>query len=280
MRRRFLALAIAVALSLPVLPAQAQEAHPLAVVLVGGYGSDFDEASGHFSALRAAILERSPDAVVVQYSYAGTSFDGCSAFPSPYARADTAQDIETSKQILRDTVAGLESDCDVARVAIVGHSLGGLIAFQTADGTSLPKVSDVVTVDSPLGGVPQRLVETCISIGFCVDGAVADYLATLYPRSAAIAQDNAAHVAALSDAGIHVSAWGNANDCFYDVALCASFARAVFGALDARDTQWLGMPDSVHKDYPVVRGLAGIGASHTAVLAQAAHELAIALIPE
>ena len=197
MRRRLLALAMAVALSLPVLPAQAQEAHPLAVVLVGGYGSDFDEASGQFSALRAAILDRSPDAVVVQYSYAGTSFDGCSASPTPYARAATAQDVETSKQILRDTVAGLESDCDVVRVAIVGHSLGGLIAFQTADGTSLPKVSDVVTVDSPLGGVPQRLVETCISLGFCVDGAVADYLATLYPRSAAIAQDNAAHVAAL-----------------------------------------------------------------------------------
>lgn len=280
MRRLALALAATAALALPVLPAHAQEAHPLAVVFVGGYGSDFDEAASQFSALRRAVLERRPDALVVQYSYTGTTFDGCNASPSNYARVDTGQDVEVSKQTLRDTIAGLESGCDVARVAIVGHSLGGLIAFQTVDGKSPPNVSDVVTIDSPLGGVPQRLVEACINFGFCVDGAVADYLAALYPRSATLAQDNTAHAAALADAGVRVSAWGNVNDCFYDVALCASFARALLGTLDARETQWLGMPDTVRKSYPVLRGLTGIGASHRAVLEQAADELASALIPE
>jgi pimeloyl-ACP methyl ester carboxylesterase len=251
----------------------------LAVVLVGGYGTDLDGAMGQFAALRSALEERDPDALVVQFSYTGTTFEGCDATPSAYARSDTAQDIELSKRILLETLSALEEGCDVQRVAIVGHSLGGLIAFQALDGESVAGISDLVTVDSPLGGVPQRLVETCIDFGYCAEGAVADYLAALYPQAPGIALDNTAHADALAAAGIRVSAWGNESDCFYNVSLCAAFARALLGLIDARETQWLGMPRVVRKDFPVARGLANIGASHTAVLTRSAAELAAELLP-
>jgi pimeloyl-ACP methyl ester carboxylesterase len=242
-----------VALFIGVAPVSAQEsstpeAKPLGVILVGGYGANLEEATYQFSALRSALLERSPSAVVVQYSYLGTSFDGCAASPTPYTRSDSAQDVELSKQVLRETLRALHEACDVERVVVVGHSLGGLIAFEALDRDAAFGVTDLVTVDSPLGGVPLRLVQTCIDVGFCADGAVAEYLAVRY--SGSDASTIAEHAEALSRAGVRVSAWGNESDCFYNVGLCASFARAFVGGIDARETQWLGMPVIVRKDFP------------------------------
>ncbi len=247
-------------------PVHAQE---VAVVLVGGYGADLDEASAHFAHLRAALASRSPTAVIIQYSYTGMSFAGCEAAPGAYSRADTAQDIAVSKRILHETVVGLQAACPVQRIAVVGHSLGGLVAFEALAEGAAPGVSDLITVDSPMGGVPEQLVETCIRMGFCAAGAAAAYLAELYPRVPRIEVDNAARAAMLAESGIAVSAWGNEGDCFYNVGLCTSLARAVFGSLDARETQWLGMPNVVRKRYPVTRGLVGIGPSHTAVFLHA-----------
>lgn len=250
----------------------------LAVVLVGGYGSDLAYTIGLFSALRTALSDRDPDVLVVHYSYTGTSFSGCTATPSPYGPFDTAQDIELSKSVLRETLAALHAACDVERIAIVGHSLGGLIAFETAAELTEPAISDLVTVDSPLGGVPDRVIQTCIGIGYCTDGAVANYLADLYANAPAVEQTNTERAAELESAGTRVSAWGNQSDCFYNPSLCTSFARVLVGPVDGRETQWLGIPRWVRKDYPVTRSLANIGSSHTAVLIRSANDLADELL--
>jgi pimeloyl-ACP methyl ester carboxylesterase len=283
-RARAIGLALALAVSLVAAPASAEDeagvgVRPLAIVLVGGYGTDLALATAQFGPLRAALTERSPSALVTQFSYTATSFAGCEATPSAYTRQDTAQDIEESKRVLRETLAALQEACGVERVVIIGHSLGGLVAFEALDGLSVPGISDLVTIDSPLGGVPDRLVQTCIDVGFCTEGAVAEYLAQLYPRLPGIAFDNMARVDALAEAGIRVSAWGNESDCFYNVGLCVAFARALMGGIDARETQWLGIPRTVRKDFPVTRSLAGISASHTAVLTRSAAELALDLLP-
>jgi pimeloyl-ACP methyl ester carboxylesterase len=250
----------------------------VAVVLVGGYGSDLAFSIGQFSALRQALSDRDPDVLLVHYSYTGTSFSGCTATPSPYGPADTAQDIEVSKALLRETLAALHAACDLERIAIVGHSLGGLIAFEAAEGLPEPAISDLVTVDSPLGGVPERIIQTCIGIGYCTDGSVVNYLADLYANAPAVEHTNAARAAELASAGTRVSAWGNQSDCFYNLSLCTSVARVLVGAADGRETQWLGIPRWVRKDYPVIRSLSSIGSSHTAILVGSANELAEELL--
>lgn len=250
---------------------------PLAVVLIGGYGTSLSTATAQFAPLRAAIAERTPSAFVVQYSYTGVRFAGCNASPLPYSALNTAQDLTVSESTLRDVIATLEDACHVDQIAILGHSLGGLIAFSALDSVSVPDGSRLIMVDSPLGGAPERLVQTCVTIGYCPEGIVADQLAALYAK--APEAENAAHADGLARSGIQVSAWGNTNDCFYDVVLCAPIARSLVGAVDARDSQWLGIPSAVRKSYPVTRSLAGIGLSHTTILETAASELAAELVP-
>lgn len=250
---------------------------PLAIVLIGGLGTDLSSATAQFSSVRAALAERSPSALVVQYSYNGVRFAGCSANPLPYSALDTARDLQASVGTLRDLVTTLEGACHVEHVAILGHSLGGLIAFSALDGVSVPDASRLIMVDSPLGGVPERLVQTCVAIGYCPDGLVADQLAALYLDSPVEA--NGSRAANLARSGVQVSAWGNTNDCFYDVVLCAPIARSLVGGVDARESQWLGIPSVVRKSYTVAKSLAGIGPSHTTILEEAAGELAAALVP-
>jgi pimeloyl-ACP methyl ester carboxylesterase len=252
---------------------------PLAVVFLAGYGSDLETAEIVSSPLQAALAARNPNVAFVTYSYTGTNFTGCAATPSPYRPSDTAQDIEVSKRILRETLTALEQTCDVARIAVVGHSLGGLIALQALGEQSEPAVSDLITVDSPLGGVPLPLIRTCIDSGFCADGPVVSYLAGLYAASAGTAEDNAARAATLASAATRVTAWGNQSDCYYRVALCSAFVPRLLVALDARETQWAGIPRTNRKDYPFPAYIWNIPASHTAVLLNSALEMAADLLP-
>src|SRR5438876_8277261 len=128
-------------------PAHAQDtARPFAVVLVGGYGTDLGLASAQFAAVRSALSDRAPDALLVQYSYTGTTFSGCQAQPSDYARSDTGQGLAVSVRVLRETLVALQSACHVDRVAIVGHSLGGLIAFDALLDPPVPNITDLVTL--------------------------------------------------------------------------------------------------------------------------------------
>ena len=275
-----LALVLAVAVLAGARAARAQEElRPVAVVLLGGYGADLDEATAQFAELRGAIAARVPGAVLVQYSFLGTGFDGCTAVPASYMRADTAQPIELSKRVLAETLAALDEACPTERVVLVGHSLGGLIAFDLVADGPVPRVTDLFMVDSPLGGVPDRLVRVCIDTGFCAEGAVAEHLVALNARALRLEADNAARAAALAATGVQVSAWGNDQDCFYNLALCSPFTRLLVGSVDARETQWLGIPNTVRKSFSMPRGLDSIGPSHTAVLRQAAGELAAAIAP-
>jgi pimeloyl-ACP methyl ester carboxylesterase len=251
---------------------------PIAFVFVAGYGSDLASADVVFSPLQAALAARNPNVSFVHYSYTGTTFSGCDATPSAYRPADTAQDIEVSKRILHETLVALRAACDVERIEIVGHSLGGLIALQTLSEQSVPGVTDLLMVDSPLGGVPLPIIRTCIDSGFCPEGPVAEYLAGRYANWAATAVDNTARAATLAGA-TRVSAWGNQSDCFYNVALCSVLVRRLLATYDARETQWLGMPGAVRKDYPFAAYLWNIPASHLAVLLNSGKEMAADLLP-
>jgi pimeloyl-ACP methyl ester carboxylesterase len=261
-------------------PASAQEtAHPTVFVFIAGYGTNLATASRLFAPLQSALAARNANVSFVRYSYTGTTFDGCAATPSAYRPYDTAQDIEVSKRILRESLSALQDACEVDRIVIVGHSLGGLIGFQALGEQPEPRVSDVVTVDSPLGGVPLPLIRACIDAGLCTDGPVVAHMADLYTAWEGTATDNAARAAALAAVATRVTAWGNPSDCYYDVALCNSFSRTLLAGYDARQTQWLGIARTFYKDYRFAAYVWNIPASHTAVLLHSATEIAADLLP-
>ena len=50
-----------------------------------------------------------------------------------------------------------------------------MIAFHALADNPMSEVSDIVTIDSPLGGAPESSVAACVDAGLCVDGPVAGY---------------------------------------------------------------------------------------------------------
>jgi pimeloyl-ACP methyl ester carboxylesterase len=269
-------------------PAAAQEAHTLelgaqsvAVVFVGGYGSSLASATADFVPIKAALAARVGRISFVQYSYAGWHAQSCGESQPSYGPDDTAQDIELSKRNLLGTLRMLldSSACATNRIVVIGHSLGGLVAFQALADQPIPAVTDIVTIDSPLGGAPPEIIWSCVEWGLCADGPVADYLATLNSAWTQTGLDNTAKAEKLAAAGTRVSAWGNQSDCMYHLAVCAPFTRALFGSFDARETQWLGIPGAIRRDYVSPARLSSLNISHRAVLNAAAADIALDLLP-
>jgi len=73
---------------------------------------------------------------------------------------------------------------------VVGHSLGGLVAFRALSGQPAARVFHVATVDSPLGGAPPAATNICIDAGFCTSGPIVDDLAQLYGDWSRTATEN------------------------------------------------------------------------------------------
>jgi pimeloyl-ACP methyl ester carboxylesterase len=262
----------------PAAAQQAVVASDLTVVFVGGYGANLATATSDFAALRAALAARSSNSTFVQFSYAGLNGQGCAASPAAYGAVDTAQDIEISKRNLMATLQSLRQSCGATHIVVIGHSLGGLVAFQTLADQPLPGVTDLITIDSPLGGAPADEIQSCIDWGLCADGPVASYLAELRNDWTQTSMDNSAKAARLAAAGVRASAWGNPNDCLYNAAACMPFARVLLAGYDSRETQWLGIPRAIRRDYLPANRLSSLLASHHAVLVSGAAEIATDLL--
>ncbi len=261
--------------------AQSTSGQPVIVMFVAGYGSDLSTASVVFTAVQDALLERDPNVSFVQFSYTGSNIQNCDTTPAPYGAADTAQDISISKRVLLDTLQALQAACPNARIAVLGHSLGGLIAFQALSDQPLSSVVDVTTVDSPLGGAPASELNVCVTAGFCAQGPISDNLVQLYTNWSRTSADNTARQAKLQAAQTQVEVWGNHSDCVYNAGLCSTLATGLVGSLggvDATETQWLGVSNAVRKDYAFAPRVWNILASHTAVLENSADDLATDLL--
>jgi pimeloyl-ACP methyl ester carboxylesterase len=241
------------------------------VLFVGGYGTSLASTLQMFRPLRDALEARAAGITFAHYSYAGWNAQTCAALD--YQADDTGQDFETSKRLLLDTIHTLHTQCGAARILVIGHSLGGLIAFHALADNPMAEVSDIVTVDSPLGGAPAAEIAVCIDSGMCVDGPVSDFLSGLHGAWEATGLENAARVTRLAAAGIRVTAWGNQHDCLYAPAVCLPFARALFGAYDVRDTQWLGVDRAMRRDYGPRSTLASLLNSHMILLSRAAADI-------
>ncbi len=276
--RRLVPLMASLVSLLLLLPAEAHTAPasmspPTTVLFVGGYGSSLASATLAFAPLRAALLVHDPSTSVAQFSYQGWNAQTCA--PLDYSNADTGQDLAVSERKLLDTIYLLSSQCGAGagRVVVIGHSLGGLVAFHALSDNPMRQVTDIVTVDSPLGGAPASAVNMCIDTGMCADGPVGGELAGLFGNWDQTARDNAARVSRLANDGIRVTAWGNQDDCLYAPTVCVPFARYVLGSVDVRATQWLGVSNAMRREYAGASTLASVLTSHQAVLSTGANDI-------
>jgi pimeloyl-ACP methyl ester carboxylesterase len=249
------------------------------VVLAAGYGSDLAVAGQQFAPLQAAMLARDARTSFVFFSYLGSNVQGCASTPTAYSATDTAQSLAASTHVMQSLLQTLAAACP-DRIAVVGHSLGGLVAFRTVSDQPTPRVSNVVTVDSPLGGVPASDSNLCIDTGFCAAGPLVDDLSYLFSDWSRTTADNQSRDARIRSTGTQLSAWGNTSDCLYYAQLCTQFLALAGSGADARETQWLGITHPVRRDYPFAPHLWNIPASHTAVLENAASDIAAEVLPQ
>jgi pimeloyl-ACP methyl ester carboxylesterase len=265
--------ALVVLVATPAAPSLA--ASPTTTVLfVGGYGSTFASAAQSFVPLRAALQSRDANLKFALYSYAGWS--GCT--PRDYDDVATGQDFELSKQRLLETINALRNACGAGRVVVIGHSLGGLVAFRALSDNPMAEVTDVVTIDSPLGGAPSDEMQTCVDLGFCVDGPVTGVLAGLHGAWDQTARDNGDRVTRLKAAGTRVTAWGNLSDCLYAPTVCLPLARMLLGVEDVGETQWLGIDRTMRLNFTVRQSFASMLISHQVMLSGAAAQIAADLV--
>jgi len=258
--------------ALTLLPAQPTfAAAPTTILFVGGYGGSLTSAVGDFSALRSALLQHDPELRFAQYSYTGWDADACR--PLDYRDVDTGQDFAVSEQRLLNTILTLRTQCGAQRIVVIGHSLGGLIALHALSDSPMGEVSDIVTIDSPLGGAPAAEIQACIDYGLCVDGPVGSLLSKLNGDWDQTALDNASRVSHLAQLGTRVTAWGNQSDCLYAPVACVPAAKRLLGAYDVRETQWLGVDRAMRRDY-VPSTLASVLHSHDVMLTRAAGDIA------
>lgn len=89
------------------------------------------------------------------YSYLGGRVRGGRWYPNPYGRLDTGRPIQFSVMQLEEMIAEFTRYHPRARFILIGHSLGGRIAFDYVSGFRPGKpgtVKGVITLNSPLAG--------------------------------------------------------------------------------------------------------------------------------
>lgn len=142
-----------------------------------------------FESVQTAITQMVPNAQFVTYSYTGFAGGGKNTKPQPYTCLNThTNPIGVDIQVLDKQIQAILSKQPDAQVYLIGHSLGGVIAYGymaalQAEGIVTPlannTLSGVVTLDSPLGGVSS-------------DPAYRDYETTFFETTCqgySIAQD-------------------------------------------------------------------------------------------
>jgi len=93
----------------------------------------------------------------LMYSYAGGEVRDGRWSPNPYSPVDTGQPIDLSVMHLREMIEEFNRNHPRARFLLVGHSLGGRIAFDYVVKYHLEgpgPVKGVITLNAPLIGTP------------------------------------------------------------------------------------------------------------------------------
>lgn len=217
-----------------------------------------------------------PDAQFLMYSYYGSNSNG---YPAPYQCQDTVvNDAKSDALKLATQLGNYLKDKTNMDVYLIGHSFGGLVAYgylsylftqqvanSSIQGTTGDRIAGIVTLDAPLGGIPNDLylakifteysyIKQCPALRGqsmpSVDELFALYkTAQLAPYggndsiagilfNTNIANEDIAAEAATQ--GIQILSIGNARDYFYNPAACkVLWGHSLIGTHNYLSTQWL-----------------------------------------
>ena len=128
------------------------------------------------------------------YSYNGGETKDGKWCPAAYGASDTSQDLGQSTRRLYDMLSDIDTQNGDTDFYVVGHSQGGLLAFQAIAATTVfqqgSKLKGIVTLDAPLGYLQRRLVRTVavpsqvtLPIGLGWGEPAAHQMATYYDRA-------------------------------------------------------------------------------------------------
>ncbi|HXF52155.1 MAG TPA: alpha/beta fold hydrolase [Dehalococcoidia bacterium] len=179
-----------------------------------------------FATLRQAFRDAGfPDERLLDFSYAGGRVDDAGRWvPEDYGCLDTDRPTEASVDRLDAMLRAYREAHPKAGFVLVGHSLGGYIAFELAEReaarTDKVGLSAVVTIDAPLLGASadKQVVLDLVECDGKTYAAGAD-LVRLASDPAAQEAQRAAARAIRADA-IRLATIGNANDCLYYPTPC------------------------------------------------------------
>jgi pimeloyl-ACP methyl ester carboxylesterase len=130
-----------------------------------------------------------------------------------------------SVQVLEDMVRAYREEHDDAKITLVGHSLGGYIAFLAGareaarDEGDRIGIDGVVTLDAPLQGVsPDK--KTIVDLIPCEKTYIAGAELVAEKGDPSIPARRAADARAMAEAGVRLATLGNINDCFWNTVRC------------------------------------------------------------
>ena len=173
----------------------------------------FKYIRSHFSRIGLAYNDRQ----FLKYSYKGGMIKDGRWHPNPYQPEDTGQPIQFSVLYLREMIEELSRHHPKDRFLLVGHSLGGRIAFDYVTKYHINEpgpIKGVVTLNSPLTGSPYYRTDILASIRPIWGSIAVKQLAAEYQLKDELGivktRENSARK--LHAKGIHLATFGTEHD--------------------------------------------------------------------
>ena len=184
-----------------------------------------------FSTLKAAFLDngyREQD--LLDYSYAGGTVAEGGANdgrwrPNHYDCTLTDRAANDSLSVLEDMLRDYRDAHDGVHFTLVGHSLGGYLAYlEGAREAARPDdqrldIDVVVTLDAPLLGVDSDK-KTVIDLVACEKTYIAGAQIVADKQDPGIVSRRASETDRMAAAGIRLATLGNTNDCLWNTGRC------------------------------------------------------------
>src|SRR5437868_3307090 len=213
--------------------------------LYTSYGPDGTTSVGvephTFDSLKHAFAAKGyPAPRLLDYSYNGGSIvaDG-SWVPRNYSCEITDRPSAESLAVLEKMLADYKQRHPKAHFTLVGHSLGGYLAFLEgareagrSDANKLA-IDGVVTFDAPLKGVSADKKALIDFASPCAKTYIAGAEIVAARNDPTTAATRAAQAAAMANAGVRLATIGNNEDWLYNLPLC------IGGGSDDTDSQTL-----------------------------------------
>lgn len=217
-----------------------------------------------------------PGSQFLMYSYSGDNSNG---YPTAYQCQDTiTNDVKTDALKLAKQLGDYLQDKTNMDVYLIGHSFGGLVAYGYLSymniqhvangniaGTTGDRIAGIVTLDTPLGGIPNDLYLARLFLSYSYNNQCptaaghawpsVNELFSLYKTSQLLPHGGSNSIAQVlfnmnmtnesiateaATQGIQVLSVGNTRDYLFDPVACkVILGHAIVGTNNYLNTQWL-----------------------------------------